>query len=225
MDGSVVLDRLPQLALGLAQSLQLCAVAATGALALGAGLTWVQLRGSALLVRIAGVYTAICLGLPLLIVIYLLFYALPEYGVTLEPAVVGVLALVLYYAPYFAQVITAAIKSIPPGHAEAAASIGLSRWRAARRILLPQALPILLPPATGLLIGLIKDSALLSVVSVPEFMFAARQAISETYAPLEIYAAVALVYWVLNTACAALAGHIEHRLSAHARPVRTAAAA
>jgi polar amino acid transport system permease protein len=223
MDWSVVVDSAPELARGLVQSLWLCAVAAVLALVLGAGLTGVQMRSHGVVRRLAEAYTALCLGLPLLIVIYVLFYALPEYGVTLSPHTVGVAALALYYAPYFAQVMGAAVKSISPGQWDAATALGMPAWHCLRRIVLPQALPMALPPMTGLLIGLLKDSALLAVVSVPEFMFAARQAIADTYAPLEIYLAVALVYWVLSTACAAVADAIERRLTAYRRAVPGAA--
>jgi polar amino acid transport system permease protein len=109
----------------------------------------------------------------------------------------------------------AAVQAIPAGQSEAASAIGLSRWRTAWRIVLPQALPLMLPSLAGLTIGMVKDSALLAVVSVPEFMFFAKQAVADTYAPVEIYIAVALVYWVLNSACALAARHLEHRLTAY----------
>jgi polar amino acid transport system permease protein len=110
-----------------------------------------------------------------------------------------------------------ALRSIAPGHREAAAALGLPALRTLRRILLPQALPIMLPTMTGLLIGLFKDSALLAVVSVPEFMFAARQVIAETYAPLEVYATVALAYWLLSLVCAAVGSRLEQHLGAYQR--------
>ncbi|APW39613.1 polar amino acid ABC transporter permease [Rhodoferax koreense] len=218
MDWSVVIERLPELASGLLQTLWLCAVSALIALAIGAGVAAVQLRGGPLLRWLAGAYTAACLGLPLLILIYILFYALPLYGVTLSPRVVGVSALSIYYGPYFAGVMRAGMQAIAPGQSEAASAIGLSRWRTLRRVLLPQALPLMLPPGAGLMIGLFKDSALLAVVSVPEFMFHARQAVSDTYASVEIYVAVALTYWALATVCATLAERLERRLTAHAAP-------
>jgi His/Glu/Gln/Arg/opine family amino acid ABC transporter permease subunit len=213
MDWTVVVERGPDLARGLGQTLVLCAAAAVAALLVGAILTWIQLRAKGVLRWAADVYTAVCLGAPLLIVIYILFFALPEYGVTLSPHTVGVLALALYYAPYFAQVLAGAIRAIPTGQWQAAKALGMRDWQGARHVVLPQALPVALPPATGLLIGLLKDSALLAVVSVPEFMFAAKQAIADTYAPLEIYVTVAVVYWILSMSCAAAADLLERRLS------------
>jgi polar amino acid transport system permease protein len=215
MDWSVVVERMPDLANGLMQTLWLCALSAVLALTIGAGVTIAQIRGNRLLRWLTEVYTAVCLGLPLLILIYILFYALPLYGVTLSPRVVGVAALSLYYGPYFASVMRAAMLALPPGQSEAASAVGLSRWRTLRRVLLPQALPLMLPPGAGLMIGLLKDSALLAVVSVPEFMFHARQAVSDTYASVEIYVTVALTYWVVASVCAGLATRLERRLTVH----------
>ena len=218
MDWNVPLQYLPELASGLGYTLVLCALSALFALTIGAGLALAQLRGPRWLRALASAYTTVCLGLPLLIVIYLLFYVLPNHGITLEPGVVGVAALSLYYGPYFAGVMEAAMRSLPPGQNEAAAAVGLSPWRGFRRVLLPQAFPRMLPSSTGLLIGLTKDSALLAVVSVPEFMFQARQAVSDTYAAVEIYVSIALVYWLLSTLCAALSARLEAKFTAHLSP-------
>jgi polar amino acid transport system permease protein len=86
-----------------------------------------------------------------------------------------------------------------------------------RDVALPQTLPQMLSPLVGLLIGLIKDSALLSIVSVQEFMYAAKEAISETYAPLEIYLTVALSYWALNSLLDGLTRRIEFRMTRYRR--------
>jgi polar amino acid transport system permease protein len=214
MDWGVVMDRLPQLAGGLLQTLLLCAVSGAAALSIGAAITLMQLHGGPILRWGASAYTALCLGLPLLIVIYILFYALPEYGLILSPPLVGVLALAIYYGPYFAEVMRAAVQALASGQVEAARAIGLSPWRTSSKIVLPQTLPLMLPSLAGLMIGMVKDSALLAIVSVPEFMFFARQAVSETYAPIEIYVAVALTYWALSSACAFAARRIENRLTA-----------
>ena len=95
---------------------------------------------------------------------------------------------------------------------EAGVTIGMSPVAIARRIIAPQALPLLLPTMTGLLIGLVKDSALLSVISVHEFMFAAKAVVSDTYAPLEVYFVVAMVYWAVTSVIHFSTRHWERRL-------------
>jgi polar amino acid transport system permease protein len=127
--------------------------------------------------------------------------------------VVGVLTLAIYYAPYVAQVIQAAIDAVPAGTIEAGVAIGMSPLAIGRRIVAPQALPLLLPTLTGLMIGLFKDSALLSVISVHELMFTAKGVVSDTYAPLEVYFAVALVYWATTATLNHATRQWEHRLA------------
>lgn len=218
MEWSVVIESAPALFRGLSHTLGLCAIAALTSLALGALVAAARLQRHPWLSRIAEAYTAICLGLPLLIVIFILFYLLPEYGLTIDPYSVGILSLTIYYAPYIGQIMVAAIKTVSQGQQDAAKALGLPFLRSVRRVWLPQALPTMLPPMTGLLIGLVKDSALLAMVSVPEFMFEARQAVSETYAPLEIYFTVALTYWLLSLTAEMLSGYLERRLTRHRRP-------
>lgn len=216
MDPGIILTYAPSLLAGLVYTLQLSLTTALPALLLAALLAWIRLRSrNPLLQTLARGYTDLILGLPLLVLIYVLFFILPEYGLTLSSPLVGVTALTLYYGPYLAQVLRAAFAAIPPGQFEACSALGMSRWQSFRHVALAQALPVALPPATGLFIGLLKDSALLSVVSVEEFMYAAKQAISESYAPLEIYLAVALSYWLVTLAIDAAAGAWERRLTRH----------
>ncbi|MCU5774535.1 amino acid ABC transporter permease [Erwiniaceae bacterium BAC15a-03b] len=213
MDWQAVISSAPSLWQGLQITLQLCVIAAICSLLAGAVLALLLMRGPPLLQSLLRLWTSLTLGLPLLVVIYLLYFVLPEYDITFSSPVVGVLALTLYYAPYIAQVIRAAIGALPAGQWEACRVLGLGPLRAMSDVVVPQTLPQMLSPLMGLLIGLIKDSALLSIVSVQEFMYEAKQAISATYAPLEIYLAVALCYWLLNTFIDLLARRLEQRMT------------
>jgi His/Glu/Gln/Arg/opine family amino acid ABC transporter permease subunit len=190
MDWSAIVDNAPDLAVGLWLTLRLALVSAGTALTFGALLAWALQKGQPWLQGIVRAYIDFILGLPMLVLIYLLFFILPEYGITLSSPVVGVTALTLYYGPYMGELLRAAFSGIPRGQYEASAALGMRPFEALRHVLLKQALPVALPPSIGLLIGLIKDTALLSVVGVEEFMYAAKQAISTSYAPLEIYLVV-----------------------------------
>lgn len=186
-------------------------------LALGGGIliaTGIE-RGPQWLQRMLSAWTLVTLSLPLLVLLYLLFFALPEYGITLSPTTVGVAGLGLYYAPYVSQLLLGALSAIPPGQFEACRAIGIAPWRYMPRLVVPQMLPLLLPSMTGLMIGLIKDSALLSIISVHEFMHAAKAAISQTYAPLEIYLIVALAYWLVTNLLDILMRRLERRMTRH----------
>ncbi len=217
MDWQAIITSLPSLGEGLVVTLQLCLVAALCSLLWGTTMAVLLLRASPFWLRLLHLYSGLTLGLPLLVVIYLLYFVLPEYDITLSSPAVGILALTLYYAPYIAQVVRAAIESLPKGQWEACRVLGLSRFETLRDVVLPQTFPQMLSPLVGLMIGLIKDSALLSIISVQEFMYAAKQAISDTYAPLEIYLTVALCYWLLNSMIDQLAMKIELRLTRYRR--------
>jgi len=194
-DLSVLSGYWPSLARGFGSTAWLCVAGGAMAGALGILLTVGQRRGGSLLAALIRGYTSITLGLPLLVLLYVMFFVLPDFGVLLPARLVGTVTLAIYYAPYIAEVIRAAVAAIPAGTVEAGVAIGMSPFAISRRIIAPQALPLLLPSLTGLMIGLVKDSALLSVISVHEFMFAAKEVVSDTYAPLEVYFVVALVYW------------------------------
>lgn len=218
MDVAAILDNAADLGAGLLVTLRLALIAACTALALGCALAWALRNGGPWLQRWVRGYVDVILGLPMLVLIYLLFFILPEYGITLSSPVVGITALALYYGPYLGEVLRAAFDGIPRGQYEASAALGLRPWETLCHVLLKQALPAALPPSVGLFIGLIKDTALLSVVGVEEFMYAAKQAISTSYAPLEIYLVVAVAYWLITLVLDAAASAVERRLNRHRWP-------
>ncbi|MDQ7977335.1 ABC transporter permease subunit [Paraburkholderia sp. SARCC-3016] len=208
-DPGVLAGYLSPLLGGFVDTIWLCVLSAILACVLGIALVVGRRRGPRALVVLIDVYMALTLGMPLLVLLYVTFYVLPDFGLLLPAPVVGVVTLAIYYAPYVAQVIQAAIGAVPAGTIEAGVALGMPPLAIARRIVAPQALPLLLPA----LIGLFKDSALLSVISVHEFMFVAKGVVSETYAPLEVYFAVALVYWAATAALAHATRHWERRIA------------
>jgi polar amino acid transport system permease protein len=119
----------------------------------------------------------------------------------------------LYYSPYMAEVIRGALNAVPAGQIEAGRAIGMSRSSIMRRIVAPQALGLMLPPLTGNFIGLIKDSAILSVISVMELTFQAKQVVSRTYAPFETYFLVAVGYWLLTFLVETATRGLERRVT------------
>ncbi len=141
-------------------------------------------------------YTELILGLPILVLLYVVYFIGPSVGIRLGAATAGVLTLTLYYSPYMAEAIRAAVAAIPAGQTEAGRVIGMSPSEIARRIVLPQAAALMLPTLTGLLIGLAKDTAILSVISVKELSYITKQVVSRSFMPFEVWAAVALIYWV-----------------------------
>lgn len=164
----------------------------------------------------ARAYVSLMRGIPPLVLVLIAFYVLPAMGLILSPPVAGAAALTAYFAAYVGVAIRGAIAAVPPGQEEAALVLGMSRAEVLLRVVLPQAWPIALPALCGLLIGLFKETALLSVISVPELTFQTKQAVSRTYAPFEVYFLAALGYW----AWSALLELAARRLEAHATRFR-----
>src|ERR1700741_1813311 len=157
-DLGVLSGYMPALLQGFGDTLWLCAMSAALAGALAIALTAGKQHGPRMLVVLIDGYVSLTLALPLLVLLYVTFYVLPDFGLLLPAPVVGVLTLAIYYAPYVAQVIQAAIQAVPAGTVKAGFAIGMSPFAIARRIVAPQALPLLLPTLPGVSLGLFKDS-------------------------------------------------------------------
>jgi len=138
-----------------------------------------------------------------------MFFVVPALGVPISATAAGISALTLYGGAYFAESIRGAILSVPRGQVDAARAAGMSEALAMRRIVLPQRMAFLIPPLTNQLIGLIKDSSVLSIITVPELTMATQTVLGTTFAPVEAYSMVALLYWGLTAAVAALMGRLE----------------
>jgi His/Glu/Gln/Arg/opine family amino acid ABC transporter permease subunit len=171
-----------------------------------------QFRAIRILTR---VYTEIILGIPVLVLVYVIFFVFPEMGIRLSPINSGVLALTLYYAPYMAEAIRGAVNAVPEGQIEAGLTVGMSRWQIGSRVIAPQAIGVALPVLTGIAIGLCKDTAILSVISVVELAFQTKQVVARTYAPFETYIVVAAMYWCMLSLFEFMMRMLERRMTAY----------
>jgi cystine transport system permease protein len=146
---------------------------------------------------IARVYVSLMRGTPLLVQIFVIYYGLPSLGVSLNPTPAGVIALSANVAAYLSESMRGAILGIDKGQWLAAYSLGLSRAQTLRYVIAPQALRIAVPSLSNSLISLIKDTSLVSVITVTELLRSAQEVIASTYQPLPLYLAAAAVYWIL----------------------------
>ena len=151
-------------------------------------------------------------GTPLLVQLFLLYYGGPHLGVTLNAVTVGIVGLGLYGGAYGAEILRGGIESIPPGQLEAARSFGYSGAQRVRYIVLPQMLVVVLPPLTNMLIIIMKDTAILSVITVPELTFQVTALTLETFAFVEPFAMLAIGYWTLVELTAYLGRELERRV-------------
>ncbi|GLK90919.1 amino acid ABC transporter permease [Pseudomonas turukhanskensis] len=143
-------------------------------------------------------YLTVFRGTPLLVQIYLVFYGGPFIGIELSALQVGIGGLGLYSAAYFAEILRSGFLSVPPGQIEAARDLGLSRWQVLSQVKLPQMLGLVLPAILNQTILLVKESAILSIITVPEMMSAASRMSSETFTFIEPYLFLGLTYWLIT---------------------------
>jgi L-cystine transport system permease protein len=149
------------------------------------------------LAGLARVYVSLMRGTPLLVQIFVIYYGLPSLGISLDPTPAGVIALSANVAAYMSESMRGAINGIDKGQWLASYSLGLSWGQTLRYVIGPQALRIAVPSLSNSLISLIKDTSLVSVITVTELLRSAQEIIASTYQPLPLYLAAAAVYWVL----------------------------
>lgn len=159
-------------------------------------------------------YLAVIRGTPLLVQLFILFFGLPQFGIMLPAFLCGVLGLGIYSGAYVSEIVRGAIQSIDRGQMEAARSIGLSSRQAMLNVILPQAVVRMIPPLGNEFIALIKNSALVSLLTIHDLMHEGQKIISVSYRSLEVYLAIALMYFVLTGLTTLVLRQVEQRLRA-----------
>lgn len=170
--------------------------------------------GKRLIYGLATSYVTFIRGTPLLVQLFLLFFGLPQFNILLPAFACGVLGLGIYSGAYVSEIVRGAIQSIDRGQMEAARSLGMSYGQAMRIIILPQAVVRMIPPLGNEFIALIKNSALVSLLTITDLMHEGQKIISVSYRSLEVYLAVAFVYLILTNLTGLLLRHMETRLRA-----------
>ncbi|MDV6377258.1 amino acid ABC transporter permease [Sporosarcina sp. GW1-11] len=171
-----------------------------------------RISTSKVLRGLARVYVSIIRGTPLLVQLFIIFYGLPTIGIVIDPFPSAVIGFSLNVGAYASEIIRAAILSIPKGQWEAAYSIGMNYSQALRKIVLPQAARVSVPPLSNSFIGLVKDTSLAATILVAETFRRAQEIASMNYEFLFVYSMAALVYWVICFVLSIIQGRVEKRL-------------
>jgi polar amino acid transport system permease protein len=208
-DISVVTGNWQAFARGLEVTVLFCAASSVLGLCLGLVVALGRLSHSPWLRGPAAAFVEVIRDTPFLVQAFVMFFVVPALGVPISATAAGIGALTLYGGAYFAESIRGAILSVPRGQVDAARAAGMSHALAMRRIVFPQMMAYLIPPLTNQVIGLIKDSSVLSIITVPELTMATQTVLGTTFAPVEAYSVVALLYWALTASVAAAMGHLE----------------
>lgn len=199
MNFEPVIEDLPLLLQGLVVTLIASALALVLALAIGVVLGTVFLLPISSLRRLIRLYVYFFRGTPLLVLLFLAYFALPQVGLNISAFAAGVLALGLNSGAYVAEVVRSALQSIDKEQHEAAALDGAKPYQTLVRIIFPQALLQMVAPTTNEMVSLVKNSSLLAVIAVAELTRAAQLISGRAFVPFEVYLTIAVVYLAINS--------------------------
>jgi cystine transport system permease protein len=196
-------------------TLPLTAVSFVLGLAVAVLVALMRLSGRRLVAWLARAYVSVIRGTPLLLQLFIVFYGLPSIGVTLNPWPSAIIALSLNVGGYASEAVRGAILAVPRGQWEAAMTVGMSRATTLRRVVLPQAARIAVPPLSNTLISLVKDTSLVSTILVTELLRKAQEIAAPSFQFFTLYGVAAVYYWVVCLVLSFGQTRLETRLSRH----------
>lgn len=195
-------------------SVTVCAIALATVIGLLAGLG--QISRHVIVNRIATVYVEVIRGIPLLVQLFYIYFALGKF-LHLEGFIAAVISMAFCYGAYMGEIFRAGIQAVHRGQMEAALALGLSRSQAIRMVILPQTIKIVLPAIGNEFIALLKDSSLVSVLAISDLMRRGREFAATTFEYFEAYTIIALVYLVLTLFLSRMVAMLEERLDRNGR--------
>ena len=211
-DPTILLQYWPLFLQGAWLTVQISAQAFMLGYALGIAVALLALVPGWLPRLIVSTYVEVLRAIPFIIILFVVYYGLPFSGIRLPAALVGTVALALFASAYYAEIIRAGILALPRGQFESARAVGMSPLQAMRHIVGPQVARAIVPPSTNMTLTMIKESAVLSSITVPELTYQGLVVQGNTFAPFEVFAAVTLIYWGLTLLVAFAARALERRL-------------
>ncbi|EPY13329.1 amino acid ABC transporter permease [Paenibacillus alvei] len=172
-----------------------------------------RLKGNKFIRNVARIYVSIIRGTPVLVQIFIIYYGLPDFGITLGPLNAAFISLSINISAYLSETFRGAILAVSSGQTEAAQSLGLTPWQTMWRVVLPQAARVAIPPMGNTFIGMLKETSLVSIVTVTELLRTAQLLIAQYYVAMPFFIAIAIMYWVMSLSFSAILNRIEARLS------------
>ena len=209
---AVILQRSPLLIQAALITVALSMISMPLAILVGLLLAVGRLHGPPMIARLCALYVEVIRGTPLVLQLYVIFFVLPEIHISIHAFWAGVMGLAINYSAYESEIYRAGIQAIPGGQTEAALSLGMSKWLTLRRIIIPQATRIVIPPMTNDFIALFKDTAVCSVITVVELSKEYYIQARSTGAILELGVVTALLYLAMSYPLSLLARRTEAKL-------------
>jgi len=201
---------------GILITLKISVFAEALAIIFGLFICFIRISKSSILREVAASYIEIGRGMPILVVIFWVYFGLPMLtGFAFSAFVSGIAALTFVYTAYLAEIFRSGIEAIKIGQEEAAYSLGFSKIQTMRRIVLPQAFRIVVPPVINTFVSMLQNSALCSVIGVDDLMRRSQLIVTETWRPFEVYTCVAIIYLVMTITFSKLSDYLEKRKTAN----------
>lgn len=205
----LITDSLPYLLQGTGITLELWVGCCVGSVVLGLVLALMRLSGSRWLQGCAGIYLSFFRGTPLLVQLMIFYYGLTSFNILLTPMQAAYLGFILHFAAYISESFRSAIAAVDKGQWEAAATLGMTTPQTLRRIVLPQAMRIALPPLGNSLIDLAKSTSIASVIQVSELTHRADEISAGALVVMPLLLVTAVIYWAMTTVLTYLLGRLE----------------
>ncbi|MBD5155492.1 MAG: amino acid ABC transporter permease [Oscillibacter sp.] len=198
---------------GLTATIPLTVIAFSFAMVIAVAAALVQFAKIKVLRQLCRFYIWVFRGTPLLVQLFVVFYGLPRLGIVIEPFPAAVIVFSLNEGAYCAEIIRAALESVPPGQLEAGYCVGMSYLQTMRRIILPQAMRTAFPSLSNSLIAMVKDTSLAANITVTEMFMVTQRIVARTYEPLALYIEVGLIYLLFSTVLTKLQNMGEKKLN------------
>jgi len=212
VNAGLIRDSVPEIASGLLFTLAMWLPGSVLAMLGGLAAAILRHYGGRVVDRVLQAVLGVVRGTPFLVQIFLLYYGGPFVGLDLDAPAAGLLGLSVYGTAYFAEIIRGGLAAVPRGHVEAAAAVGMNRAQTLRRVLLPEMALLVLPASVNMLVVLMKETAVLSIITVPELTAVITGIGSLHFAYAEAAFMLAAVYWALTEATGLLGRGLERRL-------------
>lgn len=184
---------------GLTATIPLTIISFSIAMVIAVVMALIQFANVKVLKELARFYIWVVRGTPLLVQLYVIFFGLPSLGIVLDPFPSAVIVFSINEGAYGAEIIRAALESVPKGQLEAGYCVGMSYLQTMRRIILPQALRTAFPSLSNSLIAMVKDTSLAANITVTEMFMATQKIVARTYEPLALYIEVGVIYLMFST--------------------------
>lgn len=202
---------LPFLLQGVSYTILVTVCAFLLATGFGLVLAFIRVSGIAPLAWAARTFIVVVRGIPGLVTLYYIYFVFPEFGISLTAVQAGIIGLGIAYSPYMAEVFRAGIEAVDRGQTEAALSIGMGWRMMMRRVVLPQAIRVALPPYGNTMVMLLKDSSLASTITVAELSLQGKLLAASTFENTTVFTLVALIYLAMSLPLTALNGWLERK--------------